>query len=226
MRRTVMLVSVMGLLLAACGSSSGKQAVQSTPTTVVAPDTSTSTLPFTTTSLPCQPVPMPNTPVSNPAPSKAVLLTAVRESSDGCVDHIVFDFKGKYPDAPGYSLTYGTPPFVQDGSGAPVPVAGTAFIVVRLSPAYGYDFETGVQTYNGARSDRGDRRESCDRGRRDGRLRGGRDVGHRPRHQAAVYRRGDRRARTSTGRDGFLVGGKRTGGRLPQATLRRERAGS
>jgi hypothetical protein len=146
-----MLVSVIGLLLAACGSSGGKQAVQSTPTTVVTPDASTSTLPFTTTSLPCQPVPMPNTPVSNPSPSKAVLLTAVRETSDGCVDHIVFDFKGKDPGPPGYSLTYGTPPFVQDGSGAPVPVAGKAFIVVRLSPAYGYDFETGVQTYNGAR---------------------------------------------------------------------------
>jgi hypothetical protein len=148
-RRTVMLVSVLGLLLAACGSSSGKQAAQSTPTTVVASEPSTSTLPFSTTSLPCQPVPMPNTPVSNPSPSKAVLLTAVRENTDGCVDHIVFDFSGKYPDAPGYTLTYGTPPFVQDGSGAPVPVAGNAFIVVRLSPAYGYDFETGVQTYNG-----------------------------------------------------------------------------
>jgi len=150
-RRTVMLVSVLGLLLAACGSSSGKQAEQGAPTTVVAPDATTSTLPFTTTSLPCQPVPMPNTPVSNPSPSKAVLLTAVRERSDGCVDHVIFDFKGKSPDAPGYTLTYGTPPFVQDGSGAPVPVAGSAFIVVRLSPAYGYDFETGVQTYNGAR---------------------------------------------------------------------------
>jgi hypothetical protein len=146
-----MLVSVLGLLLAACGSSSGKQAEQGAPTTVVAPDATTSTLPFTTTSLPCQPVPMPDTPVSNPSPSKAVLLTAVRERSDGCVDHIIFDFKGKSPDAPGYTLTYGTPPFVQDGSGAPVPVAGSAFIVVRLSPAYGYDFETGVQTYNGAR---------------------------------------------------------------------------
>jgi hypothetical protein len=150
-RRTLVLVSVIGLLLAACGSGGGKQSEQVSPTTIVASNPTTSTLPFTTTSLPCQPVPMPNTPVSNPSPSKAVLLTAVRERSDGCVDHIVFDFMGKYPEAPGYSITYGTPPFAHDGSGAPVAVAGNAFIVVRLSPAYGYDFETGVQTYNGAR---------------------------------------------------------------------------
>jgi hypothetical protein len=149
-RRIVMLVSAIGLLLTACGSSGGKASVQVTPTTTVAADTTTSTLPFTTTSLPCQSIPMPNTPVSNPSPSKAVLLTAVRERGDGCVDHVVFDFKGKYPEAPGYSISYGTPPFVQDGSGAPVVVAGNAFIVVRLAPAYGYDFETGVQTYNGA----------------------------------------------------------------------------
>jgi hypothetical protein len=119
------------------------------PTTVVPAITTTSTLPLPTTSLPCQALPFPATPVTNPSPSQPVLLTAVRETGDACVDHVVFDFRGQYPNPPGYTLTYGTPPFVDAGSGKPVHVVGNAFIVVRLSPAYGFDFLTGQQTYNG-----------------------------------------------------------------------------
>ena len=36
-----------------------------------------------------------------------------------------------------------------DASGAPVAVAGNAFVVVKVKPGFGYDFETGRQTYNG-----------------------------------------------------------------------------
>jgi len=76
----------------------------------------------------------------------------VQELGDSCVDHVIFDFTGKGTDPPGYSVTYGTPPFVADGSGAPVAIAGNAFVVVKVKPGYGYDFETGTQTYKGPKS--------------------------------------------------------------------------
>ncbi|HEY5076542.1 MAG TPA: hypothetical protein VIJ48_03475 [Acidimicrobiia bacterium] len=76
----------------------------------------------------------------------------MQELGDKCVDHVIFDFTGKGTDPPGYSVTYGTPPFVSDGSGAPVAVAGNAFVVVKVKPGYGYDFETGTQSYKGPKS--------------------------------------------------------------------------
>jgi hypothetical protein len=87
-----------------------------------------------------------------PPTTHAALLTKVTEFGDHCVDHVVFDFTGKGTDLPGYSVTYGTPPFVTDASGAPVSVAGNAFVVVKVNPGYGYDFETGHATYTGPKS--------------------------------------------------------------------------
>jgi hypothetical protein len=148
------------LLLAGCGGSSGKQTV-STDTTVAgsatsstsgsAPTTST-TVELSTTSLPCQPIPIPTTPVTSPTAAQSSLLTDVQELGDGCVDHVIFDFDGKGTDPPGYTLTYGTPPFTADASGAPVAVAGSAFVVVKVKPGYGFDFATGKQTYKGPKS--------------------------------------------------------------------------
>ena len=76
----------------------------------------------------------------------------MKELGDDCVDHVIFDFTGKGTDPPGYTVTYGTAPFVGDASGAPIAVAGSAFVVVKVKPGYGYDFETGKQTYNGPKS--------------------------------------------------------------------------
>jgi hypothetical protein len=139
------------LLLGACGGS--KPTVSTNPSTTASPDSATTTtVEFSTTSLPCQPVPIPTTPVTSPTAAQPSLLTNVHELGDGCVDHVIFDFTGKGTDPPGYSLTYGTPPFVADGSGAPVSIAGNAFVVVKVKPGYGYDFETGTRTYNGPKS--------------------------------------------------------------------------
>jgi hypothetical protein len=135
-------------LLGACGGSS-RPSVSATPTTTVAADATTSTQPLPTTSLPCQPIPMPLTPVTGAPTTQPVLLTGVRTVSDSCVDHVVFDFAGTHPDAPGYTVSYGSPPFAADASGAHIAVAGNAFITVRLAPAYGYDPATYVRTYNG-----------------------------------------------------------------------------
>jgi len=44
---------------------------------------------------------------------------------------------------PGYKIAYVDRPIVEDGSGAPVEVAGGAVLLVRMEPASGFDLETG-----------------------------------------------------------------------------------
>ncbi len=155
MRRIVIVSCCAALALAACGGSSKTEVspTSSVPVGVSTTDAaSTTTVELPTTSLPCQPIPVPPTPVTSPVAANASLLTHVENQSDHCVDHVIFDFKAKGSDPPGYSITYGAAPFTSAGSGATVPVAGTAFIVVTVKPGYGYDFETGTPTYTGPKS--------------------------------------------------------------------------
>jgi hypothetical protein len=142
------------LSLASCGGdhkdTTPNATVDVNASTTVPPSSSTSvTDVFPTRPLPCQSVPVPTTPVTSPAPSGPVLLTNVQRKGDSCVDHVVFAFTSKTSDPPGYSITYGTPPFAADASGKSVTVMGSAFIVVKVSPGYGYDFENGRPTYTG-----------------------------------------------------------------------------
>jgi len=44
---------------------------------------------------------------------------------------------------PGYRVAYVQPPFAEDGSGNRIDVNGTAFVVVRMEPASGFDLNTG-----------------------------------------------------------------------------------
>ena len=150
--RIVAIIGCCGaLLLGACGGSD-KTTVSTQPTASPGASTTSTTVELSTTSLPCQPLPVPTTPVTSPTAAQAALLTNVQELGDGCVDHVIFDFDGKGTDPPGYSVTYGTPPFVGDGSGEPIAVAGTAFVVVKVDPGYGYDFAAGKSTYTGPKS--------------------------------------------------------------------------
>jgi hypothetical protein len=55
-------------------------------------------------------------------------------------DRIVFQFTNAVP---GYRVEYRSGPFAEDGSGKPVAVSGSAFLVVRMEPASGYDLNTG-----------------------------------------------------------------------------------
>ncbi len=151
MRIAVIIGCCGALVLGACGGSS-KTTVSTQPTTVSGPSTTATTVELSTTSLPCQPLPVPTTPVTSPTTAQSSLLTDVKELGDDCVDHVIFDFTGKGTDPPGYSVTYGTAPIVGDASGAPIAVAGNAFVVVKVKPGYGYDFATGKQTYNGPKS--------------------------------------------------------------------------
>jgi hypothetical protein len=160
-QRRLVFVAAIALVLAACGGSDTSVTTSASTSSTVAPQSSTTqagrgttgpTVDLPTTSLPCQTLPIPPTPVKSPAAAQSVLLTKVTEQGDGCVDHVIFDFTGKGSDPPGYTITYGTPPFVMDGSGSPVTVPGTAFIVVKVQPGYGYDFEAGTPTYTGSKS--------------------------------------------------------------------------
>jgi hypothetical protein len=145
------------LSLASCGGDNKNTTPKATvdvnaSTTVPSSSPSTGTsVPdvFPTQPLPCQSVPVPATPVKSPAPSGPVLLTNVQRKGDTCVDHVIFTFTSKTSEPPTYSITYGRPPFAEDGSGKLVTVEGSAFIVVKVSPGYGYDFEHGKATYTG-----------------------------------------------------------------------------
>jgi hypothetical protein len=164
MRRLVGSLLVAAVSVSGCGGGTKKSATSKTTTTttaVDAPAPSTSAAPspastttvtdvFPTLSLPCQAIPPPVTPVTSPSASASVFLVRVDEQGDRCVDHVVFSFRSKSADPPGYTITYGTPPFTADASGAPVPVRGSAFIVVKVKPGYGFDRDTGTTTYTGA----------------------------------------------------------------------------
>ncbi len=159
MRRIVMLLSCLVFVLAACGSDK-KAASPSTTTTSVSAASTTSTTAATsttsagvttTTGAAC-----PNTgssdPRTTPAAQPAALLTNVAVTTATCRDSITFTFKKSGSAVPSCTVEYKPGPFSQDGSGAPVAVAGSAFLAVRCTPAYGYDFSNGVTTYAGPKS--------------------------------------------------------------------------
>ena len=138
-----------------------------TPATTEAPDTETTapptdpatTAPATTT--PPETTPPETTPPCPPleggtvgateliAAEGTANLTGVEITSGDCTDVVTFTFESTAPGAPGYQISYQPGPFTQDGSGAPVPVAGGAFLVVRFEPAYTFDFEAAIDTYTG-----------------------------------------------------------------------------
>ena len=78
-----------------------------------------------------------------------MLLNSVQVTSAGCVDLVRFGFVTKAAAEPSCKVSYEPGPFTADASGIKVNVEGNAFVVVRCSPAYGYDFDSGSPTYNG-----------------------------------------------------------------------------
>ncbi|SRR6266540_2695136 len=64
-------------------------------------------------------------------------LTDVRVDSQTCLDRLVFAFRPDTPDPPAFRVSYqpASTALVQDGSGEPIEVAGSAYLVVRLEPA-------------------------------------------------------------------------------------------
>lgn len=153
------LVLVSGVLvLGACGSDKKEvkpAATTTTPagavtTTTVSPVT-TATAAATTTSATC-PNTGPTAPTSTPAAQAPALLTKVAVTTAACRDSVTFTFRKSGSAVPSCTLSYQPGPFSKDGSGAPVAVAGTAFLAVRCAPAYGYDFANGATTYTGPKT--------------------------------------------------------------------------
>jgi hypothetical protein len=74
--------------------------------------------------------------------AEPIPLTDVRVGIHGGVARIVFEFAGD--DVPAFDIAPVEPPFVQDASGLPVDVPGTAFLRIH------FPFATGMSTYDGS----------------------------------------------------------------------------
>jgi hypothetical protein len=88
--------------------------------------------------------------VAEPQSASTALLERVALGRHEGYDRVVFEFRNVVP---GYRVEYVEPPIREDGSGALVTVAGTAFVVVRMEPASGFDLEVpeGELVYTGPR---------------------------------------------------------------------------
>jgi hypothetical protein len=149
------------VVLPACGgdddtaaTATTRPAATTTPrgahTTTGAPSTAATTT-TTTTGGPgaqCPPAGAPGEAVRGGDAATPATLTDVAIVADGCVDEVALTFSSTVP---GYLVEYRPGPFSHAGSGEPVEVDGEAFVVIRLEPAYTFDFERGVPTYSGPR---------------------------------------------------------------------------
>jgi hypothetical protein len=86
---------------------------------------------------------------------ETMFLTDVEVEIEDCVERVTFKFKESEP-GPGYDTTYQPPEVakIEDGSGDPVAVAGSDFLVVRMFPAMTAEIEGEdvKPTYEGPRN--------------------------------------------------------------------------
>jgi hypothetical protein len=134
---------------AACGDSDDESA---SGTTTAAPPTSTTTETETTETGGIDPLEGAGTePVVGEARgSETSLNDDVDLGRHEGYDRVVFRFRNAVP---GYRVEYVEPPLHEDGSGNRVNVAGSAFAVVRMEPASGFDLSVpeGELVYKGPR---------------------------------------------------------------------------
>jgi hypothetical protein len=150
---TVLLVA---LGLAGC---SGSDAAPATSTTASPGPAVTSTAPAAgstttgaggSTSAPAEDPLAAETDAPRSAPADGngtALLKAVRVGRNAGFERIVFEFAG--PARPGYRVRWVDGPITSDGAGAPVDVAGKAYLQVIMEPASGVDMDTGKLAYTG-----------------------------------------------------------------------------
>ena len=128
MKRAALLAGL--LVVSGCGS----KAAQQTTTAAAPPPPPTTTAGEKT----CPPSSgTTGTHTSATTPSTTMLLTALRTSTSDCTDRVVFSFRPAGGEQPGYRVEYRTAAEAQteDASGRHIPIAGKAFLVVRLEPA-------------------------------------------------------------------------------------------
>lgn len=134
--RTSAVVFMLAAALAGCGSSSSDEAAPP-------PDGGTTGTAPTSTAEGIDPLEGASTSVrvgQTTAPAIALLERVAVGRHEG-YDRVVFQFRGD--GVPGYRIQYLAPPLQEDGSGNTVTVAGTAFAVVRMEPASGFDLNSG-----------------------------------------------------------------------------------
>ena len=154
-KNSLLIPILVGLLVAALammavvllddgGGTAAATTTAATTETVHLDTTTTPTTTFvTTTSVVGSIATVTNTEiVGDPGPN----LTDVRIGDHESFVRVVFDLTGS--GTPLYIVGYASPPFTAT-SGDAVPVAGTAFLEVHISPALRYDFDTLEPTYTG-----------------------------------------------------------------------------
>jgi hypothetical protein len=141
-RWAILVAVVLVVLTAACGDDDGGSSDASS--TSAASTTTATTTPSSTAACISEPSTDPQTA---PAQSEFALLEAVRSAGHACTDRVTFEFRGD--GQPGYTVGYEPGPIVADGSGDPVAVEGSVYLVVRLQPASGFDSDTSMPTYDG-----------------------------------------------------------------------------
>jgi hypothetical protein len=141
MTRSALAVVLFALLLAGCGGDSNSSEGSRTPTTE------------------CEPLSRATAEKKlSPATqdSETMFLTDVAVEIEDCVERVTFKFKESEPGPPGYDVSYQPADVakLQDGSGNPLTIAGTDFLVVRMFPAMTaeIDGEDVKPTYTGPRS--------------------------------------------------------------------------
>jgi hypothetical protein len=132
---------VLVLLVAGCGSASGERSGQSAATRTAATAN-------------CEPITTEGFSKSIPAVGTS-LLTSVKVEGLPCSDRVVFGFRDNPGEPPGFYASYQptSTAKLEDGSGRPIDVAGTAFIVVHLMNAATADVsgDKVTPTYTGPR---------------------------------------------------------------------------
>jgi hypothetical protein len=134
---------VLVALLALAGAGCASDDDEASPTVATTAPTTTSGAP--------QLEGADTTPVEEPSQSsETALLTRVQVGSHESYDRVVFEFREQLP---GYRVEYVDGPLSEDGSGNPVEIDGTAFLVVRMEPASGFDLSVpeGELVYTGPR---------------------------------------------------------------------------
>jgi hypothetical protein len=132
-------------VLAGCGDGDSEVSTGSTTTSTSSPATTT-TSGGGSCAVPGATIDPKNSTVQAAPP--VALLTDVRTGRQPCADRVVFDFENQ---APGFTVQYQPGPFTFGESGEPVTIEGSAFLVVQLAPASGFDLSQpdAPQTYSG-----------------------------------------------------------------------------
>jgi hypothetical protein len=136
-----MIAAALGLVALGCGGSDDEPGASTTspPTTTTEPTTTGEVFEGGTK------------PVTAPAEiSETALLERVAVAGHDGFDRVVFQFRNGLP---GYRVEYVDPPLREDGSGNVVDLDGSAFVVVRMEPASGFDLSVpeGELIYTGPR---------------------------------------------------------------------------